>query len=85
MFCNHLIAMDLWGICSAKLSIQKQMKKGNGTMMTTLEFDLDLVLLWFDIDDLSFDCFLAVPDTTSKIVGRSLIILNSLLLQLEKK
>jgi len=49
--------------------------------LLTLEFDLDLVLLLLETDDFSFPCFLAGPVTASKIVGRSLIILNSRFLQ----
>lgn len=44
--------------------------------LTPFEPDFDLLLVWFETDDFSFDCFFAVPVTTSKIVGRSLIIVN---------
>lgn len=46
--------------------------------LTTLEFDLDLLPFWFSAEDLSFVCFLAlaIPVTTSNIVGTSLIMLN---------
>lgn len=43
---------------------------------TPLEFDFDLLLLWFETVDLSFTCFLATPVTTSYIVGRSFIMLK---------
>ena len=49
---------------------------GMSKLCHTLEFDLDLLLLWFETEDFSFTCFLTVPVTTSNIVGRSFIILK---------
>lgn len=44
-------------------------------------FELDLLLLLLPLEVFSLDCFLAVPVTTSYIVGRLLIILCNRILQ----
>ena len=55
------------------------MKKKQDTKIWFTPFEpvLDLLLLLFETNDLSFPCFFTPPVTTSKIVGISFIIVKS--------
>lgn len=55
----------------------EDLKKQKIGVHTDFVFDLGLLLLWFETDDLSLTCFLAAPVTTSKMVGSSFIRLKS--------
>lgn len=55
-------------------------KYAQKSYFTALEFNLDLLLPWFE-DGLSFTSFFATPVTTSNIVGSSFIMLKSFFLQ----